>query len=348
MRALTLIPGQSHSLTLQEIDQPDCSLGHLLVRCLDLGICGTDIEIAAGNYGWAPEGKQYLVIGHEALGEVISAPDDSGFQAGDLVVGFVRRPDPVPCPNCAAGEWDMCSNGEYIERGIKSIDGYGSEQFVLASAYAIKLPSEMRTTGVLVEPASIVAKAWEQIRRIGARATWQPKCALVTGAGPVGLLAALMGEQQGFDMHVFDQVETGPKPDLVRALGATYHSGKLKELDLQPDIIIECTGAAPVILDVFALNGRNGIVCLAGLSSGRHAVDFDIGEIGRRLVLENDLIFGTVNANRRHYEQAMAALRTADRQWLQRLITRRVPLPQWPAAFERQSGDIKVVIDFTG
>jgi threonine dehydrogenase-like Zn-dependent dehydrogenase len=345
MRALTVQPGQADSIALEEVASPPLSDGAVLVRALALGICGTDHEIIDGHYGWAPAGQQRLIIGHESFGRVEEAPAGCGISKGDLVVGIVRRPDPVPCPSCAAGEWDMCRNGQYTERGIKQRNGYGSEHFRIEPDFLVKIDPALKDHGVLLEPTSVVAKAWEQVERIGARiAAWQPRVALVTGAGPVGLLAALMGAQRGLDMHVLDRVKEGAKPDLVRALGATYHTGDLGKL--RPDIVIECTGAGAVVLDAMERTAPCGIVCLAGVSSGGHNIHFDIGDLNRNMVLENDTVFGSVNANRRHYRAAAEALAKADANWLGRLITRRVPLDKWRDAFKPQPNDIKVVVEF--
>src|SRR6185312_5726351 len=340
MRALTVEPGTPQSIRLDEVDAPPRSEGAVLVRASALGICGTDHEIIAGDYGWAPPGAQRLIIGHESLGEVEDAPPGSGFARGDPVVGIVRRPDPVPCPACAAGEWDMCRNGEYTERGIKQRNGYGSEQFRVEPEFLVKIDGPLGRLGVLLEPTSVVAKAWDHTLRIGARsASWHPRTALVTGAGPVGLLAALMGAQRGLEMHVFDRAHDGAKPTLVQALGATYHTGSLG--NLCPDIVIECTGATSVVVDVIGRTAASGIVCLAGVSSGGHKIEFDIGDLNRTLVLENDMVFGSVNANRRHYRDAAEALGRAERQWLTGLISRRVPLARWREAFEQRDNDIK-------
>ena len=345
MRAFTVQPGQPNSISLDEVPAPPDSDGTVLVRALALGICGTDREIIAGHYGWAPPGQQRLVIGHESLGRVEDAPADCGVKRGDLVVGIVRRPDPVPCPACAAGEWDMCRNGLYTERGIKQRNGYGSEQFRVEPEFLIAVDPALDKLGVLLEPASVVAKAWEHVMRIGARsAAWKPQVALVTGAGPVGLLAALLGAQRGLEMHVLDRVRDGAKPELARALGATYHAGDLGKL--KPDIVIECTGAGSVVLDGIGRAAPDGVVCLAGVSSGGHKIKFDIGDLNRAMVLENHVVFGSVNANRRHYRAAAAALAKADKDWLGRLITRRVPLARWREAFEPRPDDIKVVVDF--
>src|SRR3954469_22064603 len=185
MRAVTLVPGQKQSLRLDEVPDPSDSQGPLLVRALAVGVCGTDRELVEGLYGAAPEGRQRLVLGHESLGRVVSAPAGSGFSRDDWVVGIVRRPDPVPCPNCALGEWDMCRNGLYTERGIRARHGFGSERYRIESQYLVKTQPELGLLGVLLEPTSILAKAWEQIGRIGTRAHWQPKRVLVTGAGPI-------------------------------------------------------------------------------------------------------------------------------------------------------------------
>src|SRR5512143_1727444 len=235
MRALTVQPGLANSVQLEDVPPPPARDGSVLVRAFALGICGTDREIVDGHYGWAPLGADRLILGHESLGRVEDAPFGCGVKHDDLVVGIVRRPDPVPCPACAAGEWDMCRNGQYTERGIKQRNGYGSEQFRVEPDFLIRLDPRLGFIGVLLEPASVVAKAWEHTFRIGSRsAAWQPRTALVTGAGPVGLLAALMGAQHGLKTHVFDRAKGGAKPALVQALGATYHAGSLG--NLCPDI----------------------------------------------------------------------------------------------------------------
>ena len=205
--------------------EPHPDLGSVLVETVAVGICGTDREIIHGEYGTAPPEEDYLIIGHESLGRVLDAPAASGLVAGDLVVGIVRRPDPVPCTNCSVGEWDMCRNGLYTEHGIKELHGFCAERFRLEPNEAVKVDPRLGDLGVLLEPASVIAKAWEHIDRIGARAHWKPERALVTGAGPIGLLAALMGVQRGLEVHVLDLVEKGLKPDLVRDLGASYHVG---------------------------------------------------------------------------------------------------------------------------
>ncbi|MBS0221784.1 MAG: glucose 1-dehydrogenase [Proteobacteria bacterium] len=346
MKAVTVVPGTPASIQLDDLPEPRTDDGMLLVQALALGVCGTDREIISGAYGWPPPGAERLILGHESLGRVVEAPPGSGFAKGDPVVGIVRRPDPVPCPSCAVGEWDMCRNGQYTERGIKSINGFGAERYRLEPDYAVKVDPSLGMLAVLLEPSTILAKAWDHIDRIGQRTrSWSPKTVLVTGAGPVGLLAALMGKQRGIEVHVLDLADTGPKPDLVRDLGGTYHARTLAD-DFAPDIIIECTGALPVLVDVMKRVGSDGIVCLTGVSNSGHPLPFDFGGFNRHAVLNNTVTFGSVNANRAHYEAGAAALAKADRQWLSRLITRRVPLARWQEAFERRPEDIKVILQF--
>jgi threonine dehydrogenase-like Zn-dependent dehydrogenase len=345
MRALTVEPGHANSLRLDTVPEPPLGDGCVLVETLAIGICGTDHEILSGQYGWAPPGEARLIIGHESLGRVLEAPPRSGLAPGDLVAGIVRRPDPVPCPACAAGQWDMCRNGLYTERGIKQRHGYAAERFRIEPQFVVRIDRDLALDGVLLEPASVVAKAWEQVERIGRRSpTWQPRIALVTGAGPIGLLAALMGVQRGYEMHVLDRVTGGIKPMLARALGATYHAGSLDKL--APDLVIECTGATSVIVDVLDRLAPDGLVCLAGVSSGNHVIDFDFGKLNRSMVLENTVVFGTVNANRDHYTAAASALARADKGWLRKVISRCVAMERWHEAFERQPDDVKVVITF--
>ena len=345
MRAITIEPGVKDSAALEDVPEPRPEEGSVLVEAIALGICGTDAEIVRGDYGEAPPGSKRLVLGHESLGRVAEAPEDSGLEPGDLVVGIVRRPDPVPCPSCAAGEWDFCQNGRFTERGIKGLHGFGSERWRIEPEFAVKIDPELGALGVLMEPTTIVAKAWEQIDRILERAAIQAERVLVTGAGPIGLLAALLASRRGYELTVLDLAKDGPKPALVRELGAHYHSGPLTELEPQPDIIVEATGASQVVLDAMVHNGANGIVCLTGISSGGHQIGLDPADLNRHIVLENDVVFGSVNANMRHYQAAAEALSQADNAWLGRLITRRLPLEQWHEALTREEHDIKVVVE---
>ena len=169
----------------------------------------------------------------------------------------------------------------------------------------------------------------------------------MTGAGPIGLLAALLGRQVGLEVHVLDLATSGPKPDLVRALGATYHSGTIADVGIEPDVIIECTGAGQPITDSLKAIGAGGVVCLTGVGSGGPASGPAAADIAAEMVLQNNVVLGTVNANKRHWYKAAAALARADRSWLERLITRRERPENFAQALARRADDIKVVIQFS-
>jgi glucose 1-dehydrogenase len=346
VRAITVQPGVARSARLDDVPEPPPSAGSVLVRTLAMGVCGTDIEIVRGEYGTAPPGAARLILGHESLGEVVEAPRESGLTPGQRVAGIVRRPDPVPCASCAVGEWDMCRNGQYTEHGIKGLHGFGSDYFRLEPGFAVPVDGGLGLAGVLTEPTSVVAKAWDHIERIAARTEWRPSRVLVTGAGPIGLLAALLARQRGFEVHVLDKVTNGPKPDLVRDIGAVYYSSSVQEAGRGCDIAVECTGVSHLVLQVMHVLGPCGIGCLTGVSSGGRSMPVDLGSLNRELVLENNVVFGTVNSNRRHYEMAADALARADRAWLDRVINRRVPVEHWNDALERRADDVKPIITF--
>ena len=346
MKAITVEPRKPGTARLDEVPEPDPRDGSVLVQAIAVGVCGTDAEIVEGKYGWAPPGKTRLVLGHESLGRVVDPGPRGPLQEGDLVVGIVRRPDPVPCPNCAVGEWDMCRNGQYTERGIKEIDGFMSERWRIEPEYAMKVEPSLGLLGVLLEPTTVVTKAWEQVVTVGQRAFWEPQTVLVTGAGPIGLLAALIGAQRGMDVHVLDRVESGPKPQLVRDLGATYHTGAIADVGFEPDVIIECTGVGQVIKDAIRGIGAGGVVCLTGVGTGGSTIGAAVADVAAAVVLKNNVVVGSVNANKRHWYKAGQVLARADHAWLEKLLTRREAPEQFDQALQREADDIKVVVQF--
>ena len=346
MKAVTVTPGTAGSVRLEEVPEPDVGQGSVLVEAVAAGVCGTDAEIADGGYGWAPPGRDRLVLGHESLGRVVD-PGPSGFVVGEHVVGVVRRPDPAPCPSCAVGEWDMCSNGRYTERGIKQADGFMAERWRIEPDYAVRVDKKLGTLGVLLEPTTVVAKAWDHIAAIGRRTFWDPQTVLVTGAGPIGLLAALIAVEHGAETHVLDRATSGPKPALVRQLGASYHTGALTDLGFSPHIVVECTGVVQLVRQALDIVSPGGIVCLTGVGSPTAPDDVvSASALATDMVLKNIAAFGSVNANRRHYYRAAKVLAAADPAWLEQLITRRVPAEDAEQALQRTPEDIKVVIDF--
>jgi threonine dehydrogenase-like Zn-dependent dehydrogenase len=346
MRAVTVRPLTPGSAALEQVAEPSMEQGTILCETIAVGVDGTDAEIVEGKYGEAPPGRDRFILGHESLGRVLEAPAGSGFGSGDLVVGVVRRPDPVPCENCAAGEWDLCRNGRYTERGIKGRDGYLSERFRIEPAFAVRADPDLGRLAVLIEPSSVVAKAWEHIERIGAaRGVFHPKRALVAGAGPLGLLGAMLGVQRGLDVHVLDVVSSGPKPNLAAKLGATYHPGSVEDAGDPFDVIVECTGVGPLVIHAIEHLAPDGVMCLTGISpAGRTAPAVDLDALNQRMVLDNTVVFGSVNAGFRHYEQGASALAKADRTWLEALVTRWEPLDRWHDALQRRPDDVKTVI----
>jgi threonine dehydrogenase-like Zn-dependent dehydrogenase len=240
----------------------------------------------------------------------------------------------------------MCRNGLYTERGIKEIDGFMSERWRIEPEYAVRVDSSLGILGVLLEPMTVVTKAWEQVFAVGNRAFWEPRTVLITGAGPIGLLAALLAKQHGLEVHVLDRVVSGPKPELVRDLGATYHQGLVADIGFEPDVIIECTGVGEVIAAAIKAAALGGVVCLTGVGRGGRLPNIPTADVGSEVVLGNKVIIGSVNANKRHWYKAGEALARANHTWLSRLVTRRVEPKDFAHAFKREPTDIKVVIQF--
>lgn len=339
-----IVPGKPDRCRVAELADPVAGPGELLVDGVAVGVCGTDVEIIEQGYGTLPPDAAEMIGFHESLGRVRTAVPGGGFQKGDLVVGVVRRPDPLPCGACAVDQWDFCLNGRYTERGIKELDGYGATRWCVPERFAVRVDPTLGVLGVLTEPASVVAKAWNQIDLIGRRAYFAPKTVLITGAGPIGLLAALIGRQRGLETHVLDRATEGPKPELVRALGAVYHNEPITSLDITPDIVIECTGAPSVIVGVLGRTAHNAITVLAGITGATGGITVP-ASLNNEIVLENDVIVGSVNANLGDYQRGAAALAAADPTWLGRLITRRVTLDDFPNALHKTPDDVKVIIE---
>jgi len=355
MRAVIVTPREAGSGRLAEVPDPQPQQGEVLVRVREVGLDGTDIEILEGQYGEAPPGEDYLIIGHESLGQVQKLTDGAeGLSPGDWVVAIVRRPDPVPCRNCAADEWDMCLNGQYTERGIKGRHGFLAEFYVEAPKFLVRVPEELSAFAVLLEPLSIVEKAVEQIKRIQSRMVWQPQRAMVLGAGTIGLLAAMLLRLEDVEVHIYNRSENKIKRDLTESVGANYICAKERplghELDREigpVDIIVEATGFSPLAFNAMDMVGLNGIVCLTGVSGGSRTLQIAADHLNLEMVLMNKVVFGTVNANRRHFETGVRHLQEIEARWpgvLSRMITHRYPIERFAEALQRPSRDIKRVV----
>ncbi|MGH7666848.1 MAG: glucose 1-dehydrogenase [Candidatus Dormibacteria bacterium] len=369
MKAIITTPGKKGSVRLGEITEPsgtgmvqgaDGRPGAgVEVEVVEVGVCGTDLEIANDGYGAPPPGRDSLVLGHENLGRVVAVPAGVDLEKGQLVVATVRRPCPERCPPCAVGQSDDCLTGNYTERGIKERDGYMAERYVESADYLIPLPATLAKVGVLMEPSSIVEKGLIQAFSIQQRRMpWEPHRALVCGAGAVGLLAAIFLRLRDLEVHLVAKADAGsPAFKLAEAVGAN-----LLDADQHPvatlgqelghlDVIFEATGASSVAMDAIAATGHNGICCLSSVTAGDRTVTVDSDSLNLDMVLGNKLVFGTVNANRRHFEAAARMLGAASRKWpgvLEQVVSRRVPVGQFQDAFDRQPDDIKTVISFSG
>ncbi len=369
MKAIITTPGQQGSVRLGELAEPSGSgavtgadgqpAAGVEVEVLEVGVCGTDLEIANEGYGSPPAGQDRLVLGHENLGRVRRAPEGSGLSAGQLVVATVRRPCPERCAPCAMGQSDDCLTGHYTERGIKGRDGYMAEVYVESADFLVPLPSTLRRIGVLMEPSSIVEKGLMQSFKIQrSRMPWEPKRALVCGAGAVGLLAAIFLRLR--DLEVSLVAKAAPDStagQVASAVGATLLDADQHPVSSLPDylghldLIFEATGASAVAMQAIAATGHNGVCCLSSVTAGARTVTVDADSLNLDMVLGNKLAFGTVNANRHHFEAAARMLGAAARRWpgvLERVVTRRVPADQFEQAFARQPEDIKTVISFAG
>jgi threonine dehydrogenase-like Zn-dependent dehydrogenase len=340
MHALTITadgPG------IAELPDPLPTGSELLVDGLLLGICGTDRGLIARGPERPPGDQRHLVLGHESLGRVRQAPPGSRFAPGDLVTALVRRPDPVPCSACAAGELDLCDNGLFLERGIRGQDGYGAERYLVDEQYAVPV-GRLGLLGVLIEPASIVAKVWERIDGSVRRTTGR---ALIFGAGPIGLLAALLARHRDYDVHVVDQVDGGPKVDQTTALGATYHRGS-DDLAGVFDAVVECSGAFTAAAVNFLSHG--GAACYVA-HANQNAPDrqgrndrLDTGALSGIMVRGNQAIFGIHSSGPAHFTAARQELEATDPAWLRGLITRISSLQDFRSALAVGPEVIKTVV----
>lgn len=353
MKAIALYPGERDSIHLRDIKKPIPSEGEILVKILEVGICGTDREIVDGLYGESPDNSDFLVLGHENLG--IVEKGSGGFKKGELVVATVRRPCPENCLNCSRGENDMCLTGNYKERGIKGLHGYMAEYYADEPAYLVKIPPELKDVAVLLEPLSIVEKAVEQAFRIQRRLEWEPKNALVLGAGPVGILATLILRNMGLTTYTYARSPKGNLNSmLVEKCGATYISASDISLSSIPakigniDIIIEASGDARLSLEAVCVLRKNGVLALTGISGEGRKIKISPGCINLEMVLGNKVVFGTVNANKRNFESGVRHLKEFQERWpglLNRMITRRVSMEDFKEAIQKSNEDIKVVME---
>lgn len=367
MQAVAVFPGKHQ---VKVIDHPEPKLAsptQAKIRMLDVGVCGTDREIISFEYGTPPAGYDYLILGHESLGEVVDAgPQVSKVKPGDLVVMTVRRPCPHPnCIACREGRQDFCYTGDFTERGIKQQHGYMTEFVIEEERYLNVAPRHLRDVAVLVEPLTIAEKSLEQLWMIQQRLPWacpvepgkeSAYChrAVVLGAGPVGLLGAMALRVSGFDVTIYSRSHSHQEDNpIARAIGARYlaaetHSVEDLERVAGPiDVVYEAVGASKVAFDVIQHLGPNGVFIFTGVPGRKGAIEVDTDYIMQDVVLRNQVILGSVNAPPHCFQAAIRDLETFVEKWpaaVRGLITARYPIAHALEPLSNDAGGIKNVV----
>jgi threonine dehydrogenase-like Zn-dependent dehydrogenase len=359
MRAAAVFPTRKSLEVLTDFPEPALETPtSVKLRILTVGVCGTDREIASFQYGFPPPtGSDYLVMGHECVGEVIEAgPEVTGLKPGDLAIPMVRRPcDHPECVACRSGRQDFCYTGDYRERGIKQMHGFLTERIVDEAIYMNPVPKTIRDVAVLIEPLTIAEKGLIQAREIQHRLPWGSlHRAVVLGAGPVGLLGAMALQLAGFSVTVYSRSrEPDPSADIVKAIGGKYISSQDVSIEQMAatvgniDLVYEATGASQLSFDVLAVLGTNGLFILTGVPGKHGPVGIDTDRIMRNLVLKNQCVLGTVNAGKDAFESAVKDLTSFHARWpaaVNNLITGRFPLEQFATPIHKQTG-IKNIVE---
>ena len=357
MKAIAVVPGVSNSLAVVDTADPQPGAQEVLVKVTRVGVCGTDLELKEGLYGQAPPESDYLVIGHEALGQIVEVgPEVKGFAVGDHVVATVRRPCPHQrCAPCLSDQNDMCVTGDYRERGINGQHGFLAEYYSEHERWLTKIPADLENLGNLLEPLSVVEKAVRQSFKIQERLPWKVENALVLGAGAIGLLGAMLLRLEGINTFVLDRSEIGGfKSQLISRFGAHHVNSRQTPVSEvaagvgRIDLVLEATGYTPLVFEAARRLAPNGLLCLLGVSGGSHQIPIDSNEFNNNLVLGNRLVFGSVNAGLVDFRSGVGHMREINQRWpgaLETLITRRTSLHGFQAAFDRTPEDIKVVIE---
>jgi threonine dehydrogenase-like Zn-dependent dehydrogenase len=367
MRAVAVIPDER---AVRVIDHSEPSIStptDVKLRMHEVGICGTDREITRFDYGAPPSGSQYLVIGHESLGEVVEVgPRVTRVKPGDLVVTMVRRPcSHAECRPCREDRQDFCTTGDYTERGINGAHGFMTELVVDDERFMNVVPPGMREVAVLTEPLTIAEKGLEQVWQVQQRLPWGSGAstteapgkglrAVVLGAGPVGLLGAMALVVRGFDTFIYSRA-SGPhdKAKLAGMIGARYIAAEDSSVDDLAkqvgniDLVYEATGAATVSFDVMRVVGINGVFVFTGVPGRKAPIEVDADDIMRAMVLENQLVLGTVNAPRAAFEAAIVDLGRFMKRFpdaVRALITSRVPIDSAPGFLTGAGTGIKNVV----
>ncbi|HEX3054765.1 MAG TPA: alcohol dehydrogenase catalytic domain-containing protein [Gaiellaceae bacterium] len=340
MKALVVEPGRAGTARVEDMPAPAIAAGEVPVRVLEVGVCGTDREIVHGLFGVAPDTEDLLVLGHEALGVV--ERDGYGFARGDLVSATVRR-SCGRCRACGEGSPDSCLTGDYSERGITRLHGYARELVGESPEQLVPIPSSLGRLGVLAEPTSACARALRHARTIGGRQPWELQRALVIGAGAIGTLVTFLLRLDDVEV-VTTSLE--PARPLIEESGARYVSAANDDVG-RFDLVVECAGNAQLMADALGLVRRSGVVCLLGIDGREQTVGLDGRTIGVDAVLENRVLFGSVNARREDWLAGIDALDEMRRRWpgtLEQLVGLRVPLDRFEEALAFGGGKATLVL----
>ncbi|HVA94729.1 MAG TPA: glucose 1-dehydrogenase [Candidatus Dormibacteraeota bacterium] len=366
MKAIAIIPGTPG---LRLVERPEPSIAaqdEVKVRVIRVGICGTDREEISGGRAQAPDGQKELVIGHEMFGQVVAVGSSvTRLKTGDYAVFTVRRGCGA-CASCLMNRSDMCQTGNYRERGIKGLDGYQTEFVVDKEQYVVHVPDQLAAVGVLMEPLSIVEKAIDEA--LGLQNARFPVAAatpdwifgrhcLVAGLGPVGLLASMALRLRGAEVYGLDVVDsTSARPKWLNVIGGHYVDGRKVPADQVEkhvgamDLILDATGIAQLefnLLDALALNG---VYVLTGIPGGDRPFQIAGGELVRQLVLDNQVMVGSVNAARGHFQMAADDLAQAHLRWgahIAGLITQHYPAAEFSKSVAKHQPDaIKEVVEW--
>ena len=364
MRAVAVFPRHKKLELIEHPEPNELFDGQVSIQVLEVGICGTDREIATYEYGVPPDGPDYLILGHELLGRVTEIGRGvTSVKAGDLAVPMVRRRCAGNCTACDAGRQDFCYTGHYRERGIVGCHGFLTERIVEEESHLNLVPPGLRDVAVLAEPLTVTEKAFDQIEAIQSRLPWypsgsaagraRPRQALVLGAGPVGLLAAMKFRADGYQVSVYSRGSEKDKPPIVEEMGARFIDAETVEpTELGPlchgriDVVYEAMGAADVAFSVLEQLGHNGIFVFTGIPRRSHAAGLDTSALLYNLVLKNQVVLGTVNAAQCHFHTAIADLTRFSVKFpgsLRNLITRRYPMEDFEEPLSHNAG-VKNVI----
>ena len=356
MKAIVVTPHVPDSIHMHDMPDPEMGPGDVVVKMIRVGLCATDAEIEHGIYGEAPAGSDLLILGHENFGVVEAVGRRvEGWKAGDLVVATVRRPCGV-CPHCKAGENDMCSSGQYTERGIMRRHGFMAEYYAESPKYLHRIPKSIRDVAVLLEPLSVVEKGLDHTYLLQRRMrAWKPRLGLALGAGPIGLLGAAVMRARGLRTVVVGREDTTDvRARIAQQFGAEYISvasrtlaDVVKEIG-EPDVVLEATGSSQVVFDAMQILNRNGVLCLLSVTSGDRTLPVPANLINQRLVLGNQVVFGSVNANPRHFDAGVKDFVAIEKKWpgvLQGLLTNRIPWQDHKTWFDHRGAGIKATLE---